>query len=219
MLHALKTEFVYFRLWLLGGLGIATFVAVLLSLLVRFLEEGDGPPSFVIAMFPIIAGMVVAFVAQGYRIEERRARMLMAGPLTPRQLAGVTVFLPVCFVGLSVLTVAPMIGLATLITGKFEPSAIPIVAGFAGQFWAYAQLGPLAQESSAARRQRRSPVQRSPVGRYSSERSWCWRHPSSSCTRSGDFSGWRWRPSRRWQSPRHCTKAELISRGKRHTAE
>jgi hypothetical protein len=156
MLHALKTEFVYFRLWLLGGLGIATFVAVLLSLLVRFLEEGDGPPSFVIAMFPIIAGMVVAFVAQGYRIEERRARMLMAGPLTPRQLAGVTVFLPVCFVGLSVLTVAPMIGLATLITGKFEPSAIPIVAGFAGQFWAYAQLGPLAQESSAARRQRRS---------------------------------------------------------------
>jgi hypothetical protein len=156
MLHALKTEFVYFRLWLLGGLGIATFVAVLLSLLVRFLEEGDGPPSFVIAMFPIIAGMVVAFVAQGYRIEERRARMLMAGPFTPRQLAGVTVFLPVCFVGLSVLTVAPMIGLATLITGKFEPSAIPIVAGFAGQFWAYAQLGPLAQESSAARRQRRS---------------------------------------------------------------
>jgi hypothetical protein len=31
-----------------------------------------------------------------------------------------------------------------------------MVAGFAGQFWAYAQLGPLAQESSAARRQKRS---------------------------------------------------------------
>jgi hypothetical protein len=48
-----------------------------------------------------------------------------------------------------------MIALATLITGKFEPSAMLIVAGFAGQFWAYAQLGPLAQESTAARRQRR----------------------------------------------------------------
>ena len=156
MLHALRAELAYFRLWLLGGLGIAAFVVVLLSVLVRFLEDGDGPPSFVIAIFPIIAGMVVAFVAQSYRVEERRARMLLAGPLTPRQLAGLTVVLPVCFVGLSVLATAPMIWLATLITGKFEPSALPVVAGFAGQFWAYAQLGPLAQESSAAHRQRRS---------------------------------------------------------------
>jgi hypothetical protein len=156
MWRALKTELGYFWPWLLGGLGIAAFVVVLLSVLVRFLEEGQGPPSFVIAMFPIIAGMVVAFVAQGYRVEERRARLLLAGPLTPRQLAGVTVMLPVCFVGLGVLAAAPMIGLATLISGKFEPSALRMVAGFASQFWAYAQLGPLAQESSAARRQRRS---------------------------------------------------------------
>ena len=39
---------------------------------------------------------------------------------------------------------------------KIRRSALPIVAGFGGQFWAYAQLGPLAQESSAARRQQRS---------------------------------------------------------------
>ena len=156
MLRALKAELEYFLPWLLGGLGIAAFVVVLLSLLVRFLEEGDGPPSFVIAMFPIIAGMVVAFIAQSYRVEERRARLLLAGTLTPRQLAGVTVLLPLCFVGLGALATVPMIGLATLITGKFEPSAFPVVAGFAGQFWAYAQLGPLAQESTAARRQRRS---------------------------------------------------------------
>ena len=82
--------------------------------------------------------------------------MLLAGPLTPRQLAWVTVLLPVCFAGVGVLAAVPMIGLATLITGKFESSALPVVAGFAGQFWAYAQLGPLAQESTAARRQRRS---------------------------------------------------------------
>ena len=156
MWRALKAEVLYFWPWLLGGLGIAAFVVVLLSVLVRFLEEGDGPPIFVIAMFPIIAGMVVSFVAQGYRVEERRARLLLSGPLTPRQLAWVTVLLPVCFVALGVLTVVPMIGLATWITGKFEASAVPVVAGFAGQFWAYAQLGPLAQEAGAARRQQRS---------------------------------------------------------------
>jgi hypothetical protein len=145
MWRALKAELLYFWPWLLGGLGIAAFVVILLSVLVRLLEEGQGPPSFVIAIFPIIAGMVVSFVSQGYRIEERRARLLLAGPMTPRQLAGVTVLLPVIFVALGVLAALPMIGLATLITGKFEASALRMVAGFAGQFWAYAQLGPLAQ--------------------------------------------------------------------------
>ncbi|NOZ77767.1 MAG: hypothetical protein GXP48_01040 [Acidobacteria bacterium] len=156
MWRVLKAELMYFWPWMLGGLGIAAFVVVLLSVLVRFLEEGEGPPSFVIAMFPIIAGMVVSFIAQGVRAEERRARLLLAGPFTPRQLAGVTVLLPACFAVLGIVAVAPMIALATLITGKFEASALPIVAGFAGQFWAYAQLGPLAQESSAAHRQQRS---------------------------------------------------------------
>ena len=156
MWRALKAELVYFWPWLLGGFGIAAFVVILLSVLVRFLEEGQGPPSFVIAIFPIIAGMVVSFVSQGYRVEERRARLLLAGPLTPRHLAGVTVLLPVIFVALGVLAAVPMIGLAMLITGKFEPPDLRMVSGFAGQFWAYAQLGPLAQESTAARRQRRS---------------------------------------------------------------
>jgi hypothetical protein len=155
MWRALKTELVYFLPWLLGGLGIAAFVSILLSFLVRFLEEGDGPPSFVITMFPIIAGMVVAFIAQGYRVDEHRARLLLAGPLTPSQLAGITVLLPAIFVAIGALSAAPMIWLATLITGKLEASSLPVVVGFAGQFWAYAQLGPLAQESTAARRQRR----------------------------------------------------------------
>jgi hypothetical protein len=156
MWRALKAELIYSWPWMLGGLGIAAFVSILLSVLVRFLEEGDGPPIFVIAMFPIIAGMVVAFVTQGYRVEERRARLLLAGPVTPPQLAWVTVLLPVCFVGIGVLATIPMIGLAKLITGKFVSSDLPVIAGFAGQFWAYAQLGPLAQESSAANRQQRS---------------------------------------------------------------
>lgn len=155
MWRALRTELVYLWPWMAGGLGIAAFVVVLLSVLVRLLEEGQGPPAFIIAIFPIIAGMVVAFIAQGHRAEERRARLLLAAPLTPWQLAGVTVLLPVCLVGVGALATAPMIALGTLITGKFESSSLPMVVGFAGQFWAYAQLGPLAQESSAAYRQRR----------------------------------------------------------------
>ena len=155
MWRALKTELVYFWPWLLGGFGIAAFVSVLLSVLIRFMKEGEGPPMFVVAMFPIMAGMVVSFIAQSYRSEERRARMMLAGPVTPRQLAGVTVLLPLCFVFLGVVAVVPMIGLATLITGKLQASNLSAVVGFAGQFWAYAQLGPLAHESVAARRQRR----------------------------------------------------------------
>jgi hypothetical protein len=156
MWHALRAELAYFRPWLLGGLGIAGGVVVILSALMRFLDEGDGPPIFVIAMFPTIAGMVVAFIAQSYRVEERRARLLMAGSLTPRQLAGVTVLLPPCFVGLSLLAAPVLIGLGLLIAGKYEPAALGSIGGFTAQFLAYAQLGPLAQESSAARRQGRS---------------------------------------------------------------
>ncbi len=156
MWRALKAEIVYFLPWLFGGLGIAAFVVVLLSVLVRFFEDGEGPPMFVVTIFPIIAGMVVSFIAQGYRVEERRARMLLAGPLTPRQLAGVTALLPPCFISMSLLAGVPIVGLAALISGKFEPTDFRIVTGFAGQFWAYAQLGPLAQESTAARRQQRS---------------------------------------------------------------
>ena len=156
MLRALRTEIVYSLPWLFGGLGIASFVVVLLSVLVRFFEDGEGPPMFVVAIFPFIAGMVVAFIAQGFRVDERRARMLLAGPLTPRELAGVTVLLPPTFMALGAIAAVPMIGLATLITGKFEPTDLRMAIGFGGQFWAYAQLGPLTQESTAAHRQHRS---------------------------------------------------------------
>ncbi len=155
MWHALKAELAYFRPWLLGGLGIAAGVVLLLSVLMRLANEGEGPPGFVVAMFPIMAGMVVSFIAGGLRVEERRARLLLSGTITPRQLAWVNVLLPVCFVALSALALAPLLGLATLVAGKLEPSALRIAFGFMVQFWAYAQLGPLAQESTAARRERR----------------------------------------------------------------
>ena len=155
MWRALRAELAYFRPWLLGGLGIAAFVAILLSALVRFAADTDGVPSFLPGMFAVIAGMVVSYIAQSYRVEERRARLLLAGPVTPRQLAGVLVLLPPCLVGLAALAAVPLIGLAAVVSGAFEPSTLPTLGLFAGQFLSYAQMGPLAQEASAAHRQRR----------------------------------------------------------------
>ena len=152
---ALKAELAYFRPWLLGGLGIATGVIVLLGGLLRFFGDENGPPVFVMAMFPAIAGMVVSFIAMTYRVEEKRARMLLAGPLTPRALGAITVLLPSCFVGLAVLFAPLLVGLGVLIAGTVQTTDIVTVVGFTVQFLAYAQLGPLAQEASAARRQQR----------------------------------------------------------------
>jgi hypothetical protein len=144
--------------WFLGALGIAVGVVILMS--VAFHIAGDeGPENHVASglrgFFPILAGMVVSFIAQSYRVEERRARLLLAGPLTPRQLAGVTVLLPACFVGLGTLAAGVTIAAESAVTGGFQLATLAFVGGFTGQFWAYAQMGPLAQEATAARRQRR----------------------------------------------------------------
>lgn len=155
MWHALRAELVYFRPWLLGGLGIAAFVSTLLTVLTVFADGADGVPGFLVGMFPIIAGMVVAFIAQSYRSEEHRARMLLAGPMTPRQLAGVMVLLPVCLVGLGTLAGAVFVGVIAVFTEPLQAAAQPTLGVFAVQFLAYAQMGPLAQEATAARNQRR----------------------------------------------------------------
>lgn len=155
MWHALRAELAYFRPWLLGGLGIAAGVGALLIVIIWLVPEADGTPGFLPEMFLIIAGMVVAFIAQSYRWEERRARMLLAGPLTPRQLAGVTVLLPACFVGIAALAALLKFGLFALFTGELEFANLGFVGAFTGEFLAYAQMGPLAQEATAARRQRR----------------------------------------------------------------
>jgi hypothetical protein len=155
MWHALRAELVYFRPWMLGGLGIAFGVAILLTVLTRVFGDGS-TPRFLIAMFPIIAGMVVAFIAQSYRVEERRVRLLFAGPLTPTQLAMVMILLPPCLVAVGAFAGALLIWLDALIFGRPDFSVMATAAGFGGQFLAYAQLGPLAQEASAAHRQRRT---------------------------------------------------------------
>jgi hypothetical protein len=156
MWHALKTELAYFRPWLLGGLGIAAGIVVLLGVLLRLFGGAEDVPSLLPGMFAILAGMVVSFVAQSYRFEERRARLLLAGPLTPRQIAGVTVLLPAVLVGLGTLAAVPMLGLASLISGKVDSASLGVLGVLAGQFLAYAQLGPLVQEATAAHSQGRN---------------------------------------------------------------
>lgn len=156
MWHALRAELVYSRPWLLGGLGIAAFVSILMTVLANVADGADGVPGFLSGMFPTIAGMVVAFIAQGYRSEEHRARLLLAGPMTPRQLSFVMVLLPTCLVGLGAVVGAIFVGGTSLLAGPLQEATLPTLGVFAVQFLAYAQMGPLAQEATAARNQRRN---------------------------------------------------------------
>jgi len=156
MWNALRAELIYFRGYMFGGLGIATGVSGLLVALTWFKRGADGIPTFLPGMFPIIAGMVVSFIALALRSEERRARLLLAAPMTPRQLAGVMILLPVCLVAWGVLGGALLLGLTSLLAGQFELGDLTMVARFAGQFLVYALMGPLVQEAVAARRQGRS---------------------------------------------------------------
>jgi hypothetical protein len=158
MWHALRAELAYLRPWLLGGLGIASGVAILVSVVLPAVGD-DGLPSHKAAglrgMFLIMAPMVVSFIVQAYRSKERRPRLLLAGPLTPRQIAAATVLLPVILFGIGVLAAGLMIGADFLVTGKLELESLNTVGFVGGQLFVYVQLGLLAQEATAARGQRR----------------------------------------------------------------
>ncbi len=186
MLHELRAELVYTRPWLLGGLGIAFFVSTVLTVLMLLPSVESDMPTFLPGMFPIIAGMVVSFIAQSYRSEEHRARLLLAGPLIPRQLAGVMVLLPVCLVGIGALAGAFWVGSVSLITGSFEPATFPNLGMFTPSFWRMRRW-------DRSRRRRRRPADSSAAGRpLSGGRSlwgWfsSWWHRSLSSGRSTDM--------------------------------
>ena len=156
MWHALKAELVYFRVWLIGGLGIGAGVSLMMYALKWFVDDAEGIPGFLTSIFLLIAGMVVSFIVQSYRWEERRTRLLLAGPLTPRQLAWMSVLLPACLMFVGAMASALMIGLTALISGYLDLADLHMTAVFGVEFWAYAQMGPLVQEATAARRQGRS---------------------------------------------------------------
>ena len=155
---AIRTELAYFRPWLLGAFAIAAAVITLITLV--FAVVPDGPDRATGAglrgFFPLIAAMVVGFIAQSYFSEERRARLLLAGPLTPRQIAGVAALLPTLLYVLGLTATAALIGVEWTIAGELSAQSFQIVAGVAGMLYAVVQVVFLAQESTAARRQDRS---------------------------------------------------------------
>ena len=155
MWHALKAELAYFLPWLLGGFGIAAGIGVLLHVLLHFFGEGETVPSFLPAMFPILAGMVVSFVAQAYRFEERRVRLLLKGPLSPRQLGWVTALLPVFLVGAGTVVAAIVMTLSNLAGAEGDARTSRVLGVLAGQFLVYALLGTVIQEAVAAHLQGR----------------------------------------------------------------
>jgi len=158
MWHALRAEIAYARPWLLGGLGIAAGVGVVISVVFWTIGE-EGPPRHVGAgmrgLFLIIAPMIVGFIVQAYRTEERRSRLLLAAPLTPRQLGFVTVSIPAILFGIGAVAAGLVIAADALITGRLELETLNMVGFVGGQMFAYAQLGLLVQEAVAAKRQRR----------------------------------------------------------------
>lgn len=158
MWHALRAELAYNRPWVLGGLGLAAGVVVIVSV-VFFAVGEDGPPSHAAAgirgMFLFMAPLIVGFIIQTYRSEERRTRLLLTGPLTPRQLAGVIVLLPIVLFGIGVCAAALMLGVEFLITGKLALESLHIVGYVGGLIFMGLMIGLLTQEATAAHRQRR----------------------------------------------------------------
>ena len=159
MWHALRADLAYFRPWILGAFAIAVGVALLITVIFSVVGE-DGPPDHAAAgmrgMFLVMAPMIVAFIAQGIRSEERRARLLLAGPLTPRQIGGAMVLLPAVLFGIGVVAAALTIVVEAVITRRFNPESLNMAGFVGGQMIAYSILGLLIQEAAAARNQRRS---------------------------------------------------------------
>lgn len=158
MWHVLRAELAYYRSYLLGGVGLGLGVSALVS--VVFWAVGpDGPPSHAAAgirsMFLIMAPLIVGFVAQGLRPEERRERLLLAAPLTPRQIAGASVLMSLVLLALGVLLAGLMLAGGALVTGRLETESLHIVAYVGGIMFAILQIIPMVQEAEAARGQGR----------------------------------------------------------------
>jgi hypothetical protein len=160
MWHALRAELTYFRTPLLFAWAIALGVALLVNGL-TFVADTEKQPDTVLTVglpgiFFVIAAMVVAFIAQGTRGDERRMRLLLMGSLTPVHLGLILVVLPAALIALGVVLGFSLLVLATTIVGDLRAEPILMVSGVASQMVTVVQMGPLAQESTAARRQKRT---------------------------------------------------------------
>lgn len=161
MWRALRAEIAYYHPWLLGAFGIALGITALLAGIFSSVG-GDGPDPHAAAgirgMFPMMAPLIVAYIAQGYRSDERRARLLLAGPLRPLQLAGVAVLVPVVLAVLGAVVSAVVMAIEARITGRLDFESVHFVAYVGGMLFMMAFVALLIQEAVAAFRQGRRAV-------------------------------------------------------------
>ena len=168
MWQVLKAELAYVRPWLLGALGIASAVLVLMTLVFAYGTDGSTDPwveSGIRAMFLLMAPLIVTFIMQAYRSEERRLRLLMAGPVTPRQVVIVSVLLTLALLGVGVGLSVALTLVEAAISGAFEIRSIHLPAMVGGVMFAAGQMVALAQESVAAHNQGRRTAARLGWGR------------------------------------------------------
>ena len=158
MWHALRAELAYCRPSLLFGLGLAAGVVLLVSGVFYAVGEHGPPPDIaagIRAMFMVMAPIIVGFVAQAFRAEERRSRLLLAGSLTPRQIAGAMVLLPVVLFAIGVLAAALVLGADALLTGRPALESLHLAGYVGGMMFMGTMIALLVQEATAAHRQRR----------------------------------------------------------------
>ncbi|MDH3744900.1 MAG: hypothetical protein OES47_07355, partial [Acidobacteriota bacterium] len=84
-----------------------------------------------------------------------RVRLLLAGPLTPTQLAGAAVLLPVVLFGIGILSAAAMIAVEAQVKGELALESLNIVGYVGGMIFMGLMIGLLIQEAAAAYREQR----------------------------------------------------------------
>lgn len=156
MRHVLGAELAYLRPWLLGGLGLALGVMTLVTVI---FATSEGPPAFaadaIRAMFPMMAPLIVAFIVQAFRNEERRVRLLLAAPVTPRQLAVVSILVPPALGVCGALVAGLVVAIESAIRGGFAFETVHIVAYVGGMLLLSTEMGLLIQEAVVTHRQGR----------------------------------------------------------------
>ena len=157
MWQVLKAEMAYARPWLVGALGIASAVAVLITFILAYgTDDSDAwVGSGIRGMFFLMAPLIVGFVMQGHRRQEHRARLLLAGPLTPRQVALLSVIQALGLLAVGVGFAGSLMLIEGFIRGTFDSQAVHLTAMVGGVMFATGQMVALAQESVAARQERR----------------------------------------------------------------
>lgn len=156
MWRILRVELAYLLPWLLGGLGLALGVTTLVTGIFAIF---GGPPELVATairvLFPMVAAMIVAFIAQAHRTQERRVRLLLAGPSTPGQLAVVSALIPFALGACGALAAGSIVAVESAIRGTIRVVTLHLVGYVGGQLTLYALIGLLIGEVAFCGRQRR----------------------------------------------------------------